>query len=332
MKRRQAITLLAAAAAGRPDRLAAAEPALVRERFTLGCLFRVIIDDQGPAAKQAVAEAFTIADRINDACSAQMADAQVRSFCQKEHGKPHEVGPGFFDALTETRRLAELTGGRFDPTVGPLTELWREARRRGRLPDEAALAKARAAVGWQHLVLDADKRTAMLEKPGMQLDFGAVARGFAADKMLALLTERGFPRALVRAGSEIRVGEPPRGAEAWRVRVPADASGDQVFVIPLAKAAVSTTGGMRQAVTIGGTRYASIVDPATGLGLTRAVSATVVADTATAAAALATAACLAGPEIVRESLAAWGGRAARMVHERDGKRELLVTDGFPKPL
>jgi len=335
MKRRQAMTLLAAA--GWPTSAAwsaeiGAETArnTVCERFTLGCLFRVIIDEDSAPARQAAGEAFAIAERINDACSPQMPKAQVQSFCRKPHGQAHEVGSGFFEALELTRRLAELTDGRFDPTHGPLTALWAEARRREKLPAADALAKAREAVGWKHLVLDADKRTAMLEKDGMLLDFGDVARGFAADKMLAILAEKGFPQAIVRAGNDIRVGDPPRGAATWRLRVPvSNPGGDKVIVVPLAKAGIATAGGMSQAVRIGGTRYASMLDPATGLGLTRFMAATVIADSATSASALAVAACVAGPEATKEAFAAWGARAVRMVYEDQGKRQLAVMGDFP---
>ncbi len=300
------------------------------EHFTLGCLFRVIIDDNSPQARQAAGEAFAIAERINEACSPQMAGAQVQAFCRRPHGQAHEVGPGFFDALTQTRRLAELTDGRFDPTLGPLTSLWAEARKRGRLPAADVLAKAREAVGWQHLVLDPEKCTAMLEKEGMRLDFGAVARGFAADKMLAVLAEKGFPRAVVRAGSDIRVGEAPRGAEAWRIRVTVgDSGGEKILVVPLAKVGISTVGSMAQAVRIGGTRYSNLLDPATGLGLTRDISATVIAETTTASAALAVAACVAGPETTKESFAAWGARAVRLAHDDNGKRVVTVAGDFP---
>ena len=320
MTRREAISLLAAAAWPRggwaAELGAAATRHTIGERFTLGCLFRVIIDEDSAPARQAAGDALVIAERINDACSPLMAEAQVQSFCRKPHGKAHEVGPVFFEGLELTRHLAEVTDGRFDPTRGPLTALWATARRRAKLPSAEALAKAREAVGWQHLVLDADKRTAMLENDGMRLDFGDVARGFAADKMLAKLAADGFPRAIVRAGGEIRVGDPPRGATTWRLGVPvSEPGGDKVIVVPLAKAGISTAGGMSQALRIGGTRYASLLDPASGLGLTRFIAATVIADNATAAAALAVAACVAGPEATQDAFAAWGARAVRMVCE-----------------
>jgi FAD:protein FMN transferase len=337
MKRRQAMTLLASA--GFPTSIGwSAEMApktarnTVGERFTLGCLFRVIIDKDSPQARQAAGEAFAIAERINDACSPQMAAAQVQSFCRKPHGKAHEVGPGFFEALELTRRLAELTDGRFDPTLGSLTALWMRARQRGKLPEPAELAKAREATGWRHLILDAAKRTAMLEKEGMRLDFGAVARGFAIDKMLAVLTEKGFPQAIVRAGHDLRVGDPPQGAETWSLRVPvSEPSGDKDIVVPLANAGISTAGGMSQPVRIGGTRYAGMLDPATGMGLTNFISATVIADSATTASALAVAACVAGPEVTRQSFSTWGAKAVRMVYEDQGKRQLVVMGDFPAP-
>ena len=307
-------------------------PQLVGEHFTLGCLFRVIIDDNDPKARQATAEAFAIAERINDACSDQMPSAQVRSFCRKAHGEAHEVGPGFFEALTVSRHLAESTDGRFDPTLGPLTHLWREACRRKSPPAAAAITKAREAIGWRHLVLDPEKHTAMLEVSGMNLDFSAIARGFAADKMLAKLTECGFPRAIIHAGDDIRVGDPPRNAKAWNVSVNLrdGSTRESRIVIPLANAAVSTTGGMMDTRTLGGVRYSHIIDPATGLGLSNIPTATVIADNATTSAALATACCVADADTANESLTKWGGRAARIVQHKDGKRQIVVTDGWPK--
>lgn len=307
-------------------------PQLAGEHFTLGCLFRVIIDDNDPKARQATAEAFAIAERINDACSDQMPSAQVRALCHQPHGEAHEVSPGFFEALTLARQLAEATGGRFDPTLGPLTHLWREACHHKSPPAADALAKAREACGWRHLILDPEKHTAMLEAPGMSLDFSAIARGFAADKMLEKLKELGFPRAIVHAGDDIRVGDPPRHAKAWQVSVNLrdDPGRESRIVMPLANAAVSTTGGKADSVTLGGTRYCHIIDPATGLGLTPIASATVIADTATAAAALATACCVADADTAKASLTAWGGRAARISQLKDGKRQVTVSEGFPK--
>jgi thiamine biosynthesis lipoprotein len=114
------------------------------------------------------------------------------------------------------------------------------------------------------------------------------------------------------------------------LRVPvSDPGGDKVIVVPLAKAGIATAGGMNQAVRIGGTRYSSMLDPATGLGLTHGIAATVIADSATAAAALAVAACAAGPEATKESFAAWGARAVRLVYEAQGKRQLAVMGDFP---
>jgi thiamine biosynthesis lipoprotein ApbE len=101
-------------------------------------------------------------------------------------------------------------------------------------------------------------------------------------------------------------------------------------VLPLAKTAVSTAGGMRQAVTIGKTRYSNMLDPATGLGLTHFIAATVIADTATTSSALATACCEAGPDIARESLDKWGGRAARIVHEQEGQHVVMLIGEFPQ--
>src|SRR5690606_33494003 len=178
--------------------------------------------------------------------------------------------------------------GHFDPTLGPLTRLWRESRRRGRLPDEATLAAARAACGWKHLHVAEGQVT--LERPNMRLDLGGIAKGQAADAMLAAFEKAGLPRTCITAGGDVRAGAPPPQAASWNIGTESDE------IIALTRAAVSTSGDRHQFVEIAGVRYSHIIDPATGLGLTHGTRAQVVAPTATLSDALATACCVAPPE------------------------------------
>src|SRR5207237_1231355 len=134
---------------------------------------------------------------------------------------------------------SRASDGAFDVTVGPVVQLWRLARRTQQLPDPKELAAARAKVGWQKVRLDPKKRTVQLLTPGMQLDLGGIAKGFAADEALKLLRETfGVTRALVAASGDITCGDPPPGADAWAVDVAPIAKGQKPRALRLANAAV----------------------------------------------------------------------------------------------
>jgi thiamine biosynthesis lipoprotein len=137
----------------------------------------------------------------------------------------------------------------------------------------------------------------------MAFDLGGVAKGCAADLMLETLAEAGIPQALITAGGDIRLGAAPPGREGWNVAIKTfDLSGNDE-ILTLSNAAVSTSGDLHQSVEIDGVKYSHILDPATGLGLTRRIAASVIADNAKLSDALATAACVqdsAGCEALRK--------------------------------
>jgi thiamine biosynthesis lipoprotein len=163
------------------------------------------------------------------------------------------------------------------------------------LPDAAVLDSARALVGWRLVVLDSAARTASLARPGMRLDPGGIAKGYAADEALAAMRAEGVERALVVFGGEIVAGAPPPGAHGWIVELP---GGDS---LELAEAAIASSGDAEQFVVIGGRRYSHVVDPRTGLGLSGGAGATVMARDGLTADALATAASV----VAREVAAGW---------------------------
>ena len=318
MKRRHALTLLGAAfvprasAASNGGRLNF-ERGLMGTRFAICCYH-----PDRSAAEQAAEAAFREAEAINAVASDYIADSELLRLSNPPAGQPVVVSPQIFRLLWQARELAEKTRGHFDPTLGPLTRLWRESRRRKSLPDAATLANAIASCGWRHLVLDPDKLEVTFEKPGMRLDLGGIAKGQAADAMLATLASHGITRACITAGGDVRAGDAPPGTDGWKIGV--RSSAPEVRSLLLLNAAVSTSGDFHQFVEIGGTRYSHIIDPATGLGSTRAVSATVIAADSSTADALATACCVA-PEKEATKLALSAG--VKRVH-------IDVASGFRK--
>ena len=243
------------------------------------------------------------------------------------------VSADLFAVLERSQHFAKLTDGAFDATVGPVVRMWRRTRRTKVLPAPADLAAARALVGYEMLTLDAKARTAKLAKPGMQLDLGGIAKGYAAEAMQKVLRDHGVTRALVAAGGDIVVSEPPPGAAGWEIGIaPFDASESRPPKFSLANAAVSTSGDAEQFVEIDGRRYAHVVDPKTGLGLGHRFQVTVVGKDGTTADALETGLAVMGADRGLALVETLEGVSARFVRRTGKGLEARTSRGFPAPL
>ncbi|RYD36965.1 MAG: FAD:protein FMN transferase [Verrucomicrobiaceae bacterium] len=307
MLTRRRTLLLMAAALGLPRAGAALERGHRFERGLMGTRFAISCHhEDAERVAVAVAAAFAEAERINNTASDYIADSELLSIGKVPPGTPVRVPALLFGLLEEAWSQAEKTGGLFDPTIGPLTRLWREARRRKVLPDAGTLARAKAAVGWRKLVLDPEESTATFTAPDMRLDLGGIAKGQAADRMLAILEKNGVPCSSVTAGGDVRMGDPPPGKEGWNIGVRNRDVDHNAAELLLRNKAVSTSGDLRQFIEIGGVRYSHIIDPSTGLGLTEPAAATVIAAKAAISDALATACCVADRETGRKLAAAQG--------------------------
>jgi thiamine biosynthesis lipoprotein len=314
ISRRQAIVLLGAAVVPLA-RAASPRPAVslwTFERGLMGTRFEIRCYHPDEAtARVASAEAFAAAEQINALASDYIADSELLELTRRPHDQPVATSPTLFNLISQAIELAKKTDGRFDPTLGPLTQLWRESRRRKTLPAADKLAAARAACGWKQLLLDPQARTITCLKPNMRLDLGGIAKGQAADAMLAVMLRHGIATTCITAGGDIRLGEAPPESDGWSIGVKTFETSRKPKTLQLANVAVSTSGDLHQFIELDGIRYSHIIDPATGLGLTREVAATVIAPCATVSDALATACCV-SPAAEAEALALAAG--ATRVH------------------
>jgi len=206
------------------------------------------------------------------------------------------VSRDLFAVLERALEIASATEGAFDPSVGPLVSVWREARRSGRMPQRAAIETAKARVGWRQIHLDPSRRAIRLVQPGMRLDLGGIAKGYILQEALRTLGAHDVTRALVDAGGDIVVGDAPPGRDGWSIETTGADSAFRERAARLTNAALATSGPTAQFVEIDGVRYSHVIDPRTGVGLTNDVMARVIAEDAATADALATALTVVGPE------------------------------------
>lgn len=295
-----ALFLMQAHAAARRD------AALKRFEYSephMGTMFRIVLyAPDASAAGRASTVAFARVAELDNIMSDYKPTSELMQLSARAGSPPVKVSADLYRVLEAGERLAERSDGAFDATVGPEVRLWRRTRRRHELPDPVRFERARELVGYKLLKLDPRQRTAQLLKPGMLLDLGGIAKGYAADEALAVLKRFGISSALVAAAGDIAVGDPPPGKPGWRIEVAPlnpesrnGAAGSRRYVV-LHNAGVSTSGDEEQHVEIGGVRYSHIVDPKTGRALTGHQSVTVVARDDFAADGLATAVSVLGPE------------------------------------
>lgn len=227
-------------------------------------------------------------------------DSDLSRYNRAPAGSWQALPPACFEVLRHALSLSADTGGAYDPTVGPLVDLWGfgpgPARRSA--PPPAEWAAVRQRVGWQHVRLDAERRRAW-QPGGVSIDLSSIAKGHAVDAVASALAERGVGDMLVDVGGELRgVGARPDGTP-WRVAVKLpDRDGSAPGpVIALKDCAVATSGDDFHRYEDGGTAYSHTIDPRSGRPVAHALaSVTVVHPSCMRADALATALAVLGPD------------------------------------
>ena len=282
----------------------------------MGTLVKITVytrDEQ--TADRAFRAAFDRIAELDRILSDYKADSELNQLTTTAVTHPVRVSEELFTVLAASQRLAEATGGAFDITQGPVIRLWREARKSGRVPDDAALQEARNRGGFRKLHLDAARQTAMLDQAGMALDVGAIGKGYAASEALAVLGRLGIRSALVAVSGDLAFSNAPPGQNGWRIDIhPDDPSLSGVpSVLELTNAAISTSGATEQHLDVGNRRYSHIIDPSTGVGLIDDITVTVIAPNGLEADGLDTAVSVIGRE-----------RGLRLIESRPEIAALIV--------
>ena len=262
-------------------------------------------------AEKAVEEAFAHVSALTAIFSDYEPNSELSKLNRAEAGVPFEASLELLELIEKSLEISRRTEGSFDVTCGHVTRLWRSMRTRKKLPPADRLATARAAMDWKAIQVDAAAGMITLTKPGMLLDVGGIAKGFAADAVLRLLRDNyRIRRALVIAGGDIAIGDPPPDLDGWEIKLRL-VSGEETETVLLKNAAVSTSGDRYQSTVVDGQSYAHIISPKTGLGLTDALTCSVIAPNATTSDALATAFCVMGRDKAKAVAAQFPGVQVR---------------------
>ncbi len=272
-------------------------------------------------------EVLATLERINAAMSTYLPESELSRFNTGRSDDWFAVSSETAHVVQAALDLSAATDGAFDPTVGPLVDLWGfgPTLTAGALPDDAAIAAAQARVGWRHLSVRLDPPALRKALPDLAVDLSAIAKGYAVDEVAALLEGAGVVDYLVDVGGELRVRGHNANDRPWGVAIEQPRPGGRAVqrVVRLSSGAVATSGDYRNYYEIDGRRYSHEIDPATGRPVRHALaSVTVLAATAMNADALATAYMVLGPEATLQRADRDGVAALLLVRDGDGFREV----------
>ena len=271
-------------------------------RMTMGTFARIVaVAQTHRQAEKAIAAAFEAIEAVDDTMSDYDPDSLLSEVNRDAYEHPVQVDADLFEVLTAAKLYSCASDGAFDVTIGPVVQLWRKANEDGVAPTPEALAKAKQAVDYEGLILDKDNRTVKFANEGMFIDLGGIAKGYAIDQAVEALQAAGLKGGMVDIGGDLRCfGVPAGGKPHWLVglkdpQTPQDYN-TIIMKLNMDDKAIATSGDYQRFVMIGNEKHSHIINPDTADSAQDVSSVTVIAPTAMAADALATAVTVLGAE------------------------------------
>lgn len=282
------------------------EPTEVRTLFgySMGTSYSIKLVATQSEADRLGADIRASLDDVDNAMSTYLPRSELSRVNNAPVGEWVPVSAMTYDVVEMALAVAETTDGAFDPTVGPLVDLWGfgPKPRTDQVPDEAAIAEQLARVGWQAIELRKEGLQIRKTQP-RQLDLSAIAKGYAVDRVADRIEAAGFTDYLVEVGGELRFSGTKPGGLAWRVAIETPDSGERSVyrILEVAQGAMATSGDYRNYFEQDGVRYSHTLDPATGYPISHdLVSVSVITDSSALADAYATAFMVMGTEAAIE--------------------------------
>jgi thiamine biosynthesis lipoprotein len=313
------------AVASRRDFLTAARPKTEADGFWLrahrramACRFEITLPVEHAAWLPAVRDALDAVDRLEDELSVFRETSAISRINREASRGPVPIDRDLLSLLRLCDDVRRDTGGAFDVTSTPLSRCWGFLLRAGRRPSPCELDEARANVGGDAVRLDPAAMTVGFGRRGIELNLGAIGKGYALDRIAAGMRRAGVAQALLSAGrsSLLAIGAPAR--KGWEVEVVSPRRDRPLARVHLRDAAIGTSGAGEQFVEIDGVRYGHVIDPRTGWPARGAVSASVMASSAAVADALSTAFLIGGAGLAERYCSAHADVVALITEEQAG--------------
>jgi len=232
--------------------------------FVLGTVCSINLYDQ--AKTQVYDDVFNRLREIDNRMSVNLSYSDVARVNAAAGIAPVQVHDDVFDVIERAVFFAEISGGAFDPTVGPLVSLWGISGDNPRVPSQEEIDAVLPLVNWRDVELDRERRSVFLKRPGMALDLGAIAKGYAADEAAAIIRKSKLKRALVDLGGNVLTIGEKRDRNPWRVGIqdPLENRGAYLGIVDLREQTVVTSGVYERYFEADGIYYHHIFSPFDG--------------------------------------------------------------------
>jgi len=267
-----------------------------QSRMIMGTSVEITVSQtDSQRAEEATAAAFREVQRMDRLMSHYRQGSEVSQITRHAGEKETAVSPETLEVIERALYFSRLSGGAFDITIGPVFRLWNF--REGKIPEEKSLQENLKKVDYRKIKVDRIKSSVYLEGRGMELDLGAIAKGYAVDRAAAVLRQAGVENFLVSAGGDLTVSGAKGKGMPWSIGIRHPRLPSELLAqLRPVQAAVATSGDYEKFFLKGGERYHHILTPATGLPARECQSVTIMAPSAMDADALATSIFVLGPK------------------------------------
>ncbi len=236
-----------------------------QESFQLGTFITINLYADGEAPNEDFDRIFNEIERLEDLISKSIETSEVAQINKNAGIAPVPVGEEVYELIKLGLEFSNVSSGGFDISVGPLVDLWGIGTESAHVPEQSEIDETIALINYQDIELDDANRTVFLKKKGMELDLGAIAKGYIADKVKAIITDEGYTSAIINLGGNVlTVGHKPN-SEAWNIGV-RDPQDEHKIVgsMKLKGNSIVSSGIYERYFFVGDTRYHHILNPKTG--------------------------------------------------------------------
>jgi thiamine biosynthesis lipoprotein len=289
----------------------------------------IIVSADSVKANHLARKSYALVDSLSHIFSNYDSSSELSKINASAGLLPYKMSPAMLDLVQKAKQAFIQSKGAYDISIGPLSSLWRNARKSKDFPNTNTVLASKKLVGLAQVKINKRLGTIFLPSAGMQLDFGGIAKGYIAQWVINYLKTSGVQQALADAGGDIVMSGAPLNTKGWIIGVNLPETTDDLVSkkLQLSNAAVATSGDVYQYFEKEGVKYSHIINPLTGYGVTNLRNVTIIAKTGATADWLATA-CSILPVKQAKALALSNHAALLISTLQKGKLHFDATDNF----
>ena len=289
----------------------------------------IIVSADSNKANHLARKSYELVDSLNHIFSNYDSSSELSKINASAGLLPYKMSRAMLDLVQKSQYAYIQSKGAYDISIGPLSSLWRDARKAKLFPEASTVLATKKLVGFAQIKINKRLGTIFLPNANMQLDFGGIAKGYIAQWVINFLKANGIQQALVDAGGDIVMSGAPLNQQGWLIGVNLPETTDQLLnkKLQLSNCSVATSGDVFQFIEYKGVKYSHIINPLTGYGVTNLRNVTIVAKTGATADWLATA-CSILPIQEAKQLAISHQAALLITTLKNGKLVFEATPNF----